>query len=108
MNARIAIEKANERVIDLIESAKKVAEVRNISIIEAIDFKVSVYEKYAKNGNEAAAWYITGEQAKEVIKQGEFNIVFNNDNSSNDKGFAMSFEKCKDYIEMFNGTNESF
>lgn len=37
-----------------------------------------------------------------------YDVVFNDDADSNSKGFNTSFEYCKNYIEMNNGTNESY
>jgi hypothetical protein len=37
-----------------------------------------------------------------------FDILFNDDNNSNNKGFAISLEDAKDYINRYNGTNESY
>lgn len=37
-----------------------------------------------------------------------YDIVFNDNNDSNNKGFAVSLEEAKGYIEMYNGTNESY
>ena len=37
-----------------------------------------------------------------------YNIVFNDSENSNDKGFAISLEDAKSYIERNNGTNESY
>lgn len=37
-----------------------------------------------------------------------FDILFNDDNNSNNKGFAVSIEEAKDYINRYNGTNESY
>lgn len=37
-----------------------------------------------------------------------YNVVFNDSENSNDKGFALSFEDAKNYIERNNGTNESY
>jgi hypothetical protein len=67
MNARQTIEVNQQMIQDLLDSAKKLAELKNISIADAIDYKVSVYEKYAKTSNEAAAWYLRGEEAKKMI-----------------------------------------
>ena len=66
MNARTANEVNEQRAVELLESAKKLAEQKNISISEAIDFKVSIYQKYATTENEAACWYIIGEKAKKT------------------------------------------
>ena len=37
-----------------------------------------------------------------------YDVVFQSDDSSNSKGFNSSVEDCKDYIRMYNGTNESY
>ena len=37
-----------------------------------------------------------------------YNIVFNDEQNSNDKGFELSFDECKDYIETHNGSNYSY
>lgn len=43
-----------------------------------------------------------------MITQQTFDIVFNDNNNSNNKGFAMSLEQAKNYIKNNNGTNESY
>lgn len=37
-----------------------------------------------------------------------YNVVFNDDNNSNDKGFKESFEYNKSYIDAHNGSSESY
>jgi len=37
-----------------------------------------------------------------------FDVVFNNESSSNNKGFAYSLEDAVSYITRYNGTNESY
>lgn len=37
-----------------------------------------------------------------------YDIHFNDEYNSNNKGFEQSYEYCKDYIESWNGTNESY
>lgn len=37
-----------------------------------------------------------------------FDIVFNDNSSSNNKGFEESIDYCKNYIKQYNGTNESY
>ena len=37
-----------------------------------------------------------------------YDIVFNDDENSNSKGFALSFTDAKKYIERYNGTGESY
>lgn len=37
-----------------------------------------------------------------------YDVHFNDANDSNSKGFNELFEYCKNYIETYNGTNESY
>ena len=37
-----------------------------------------------------------------------YDVVFNDENDSNSKGFAETIEYCKDYIEANNGTDKSY
>ena len=37
-----------------------------------------------------------------------YDVHFNDENDSNNKGFNDSLESCKDYIKMYNGTDESY
>lgn len=37
-----------------------------------------------------------------------YDILFNDENNSNNKGFAISLEAAKNYIGSNNGTNESY
>lgn len=37
-----------------------------------------------------------------------YDVHFNDSNDSNNKGFNESFDYCKNYIESYNGTNESY
>ena len=48
-----------------------------------------------------------------VISQHEkeedtFDVHFNDPENSNSKGFVADFDYCKDYIDNYNGTNESY
>ena len=38
----------------------------------------------------------------------KFDVFFNDDNNSNNKGFEYSLEDCQNYIKWNNGTNESY
>lgn len=38
----------------------------------------------------------------------DFDIHFNDSENSNNKGFSMSLDDAKSYIEQYNGTNESY
>ena len=37
-----------------------------------------------------------------------YDVHFNDDEDSNSKGFEQSLQYCKDYIQSFNGTDESY
>jgi len=37
-----------------------------------------------------------------------YNVVFNDETSSNDKGFKESYNYCMNYIKSNNGTNNSY
>ena len=37
-----------------------------------------------------------------------FNVVFNDENDSNDKGFELTKKEFIDYIEAYNGSNDSY
>ena len=37
-----------------------------------------------------------------------YDVHFNNDTNSNNKGFSQSLEYCRGYIELYNGTDESY
>lgn len=38
----------------------------------------------------------------------KFDVYFNDSENSNNKGFEYSFEEAKNYIDQYNGTNESY
>ena len=37
-----------------------------------------------------------------------YDIYFNDENNSNNKGWHASLDECKEYIKTYNGTNESY
>jgi len=37
-----------------------------------------------------------------------YNVHFNDENDSNDKGFALQIDEAKDYIATYNGTDNSY
>ena len=43
-----------------------------------------------------------------VITNCTYDVHFDDENNSNCKGWAVSFAECKDYIDAYNGTNESY
>ena len=67
MNARLAVLENKRLVNELIETSKRVAERKNISLDAAIDYGVNVRVKFAKSNNEKVAWEIRGEEAKKSI-----------------------------------------
>jgi hypothetical protein len=38
----------------------------------------------------------------------KYDVHFNDDQDSNNKGFKLSIKECKDYIEAYNGTDTSY
>ena len=43
-----------------------------------------------------------------VIINYTYDVHFDDENNSNCKGWAISLSECKDYIDTYNGTNESY
>ena len=43
-----------------------------------------------------------------VITNCTYDVHFDDENNSNCKGWAISLDECKDYIDAYNGTNESY
>jgi len=43
-----------------------------------------------------------------AIKPLTYDVVFDDESASNSKDFGYSLEECKNYIKMYNGTNESY
>lgn len=53
--------------------------------------------------------FTSEDRAKAYIdKHLTYDVVFNNENDSNSKGFKSSIEECKKYIELNNGSNDSY
>jgi hypothetical protein len=67
MNARLSVELNNELVNDLLTASRQMANRLNISISEAINKKVALNVKYAKNSTEAIAWELRGEKALKLV-----------------------------------------
>jgi hypothetical protein len=42
------------------------------------------------------------------MKKKTYNVVFNDETSSNDKGFREPYDYCMNYIKSNNGTNNSY
>ena len=43
-----------------------------------------------------------------ISKDETFDVVFNDETDSNDKGFNYSYAEAKAYVAAYNGTNESY
>lgn len=43
-----------------------------------------------------------------VITNCTYDVHFDDENNSNCKGWAIGFNECKDYIDSYNGTDESY
>ncbi len=43
-----------------------------------------------------------------VVEIPTYDVHYNSDTASNNEGFGASFEYCKNYIEMWNGSNHSY
>lgn len=62
----------------------------------------------------AQGYIVFGEDDKEDIQdyldanKKTYDVEFNDDASTNSKGWKESFDYCKDYIDANNGTNESY
>ena len=53
--------------------------------------------------------FTSEDRAKAYIdKHLTYDVVFNDENDSNSKGFKSSLEECKKYIELNNGSNDSY
>ena len=67
MNANQALQQNDVLTNELLASSKEMATRLNISISEAIDKKVAVYQKHAKNNTQAYTWDVRGNNAKKLI-----------------------------------------
>jgi len=67
MNASQSIQVNQEMINTLVESSKEMAIRLNISVSEAIDKKIKVFQKVSKNDTEKTAWFLRGEEAKKMI-----------------------------------------
>lgn len=52
--------------------------------------------------------YLKHNEPVNVKPKMTYDVVFNDDNKSDCNGFRSSLQYCKDYIEMYNGKNESY
>jgi hypothetical protein len=65
-----------------------------------------VLEETVKPYAEAKEWNVSF--SIDEVEGETYDIVFNDEENSNNKGFAISLEDAKHYIEKNNGTNESY
>jgi len=109
MNARQALLENEKLVVELYENSLTMSERTGKSIEECIDHKVNFYVRKSKSTNEELAWENRGVEAKKLITPVEaYDIHFNDEENSNNKGFELTLEDAKKYIEQYNGTNESY
>ena len=80
-----------------------------------VDIQEMDKEEYSRSilANSCATWDEMFEDDDKVLvivvrEWRSYDVVFQSDDSSNSKGFNSSFDYCKDYIRMYNGTNESY
>ena len=80
-----------------------------------VDIQEMDKEEYSRSilANSCVAWDDMFEDDDKVLvivvrEWRSYDVVFQSDDSSNSKGFNSSFDYCKDYIRMYNGTNESY
>jgi hypothetical protein len=80
-----------------------------------VDIQEMDKEEYSRSilANSCVAWDDMFEDDDKVLvivvrEWRSYDVVFQSDDSSNPKGFDSSFDYCKDYIRMYNGTNESY
>lgn len=76
--------------------------------LTAEDFKIE--------GNEIVIFYFEEMQKEDILEAIEnieeevelFDVFFDDDSNSNNKGFAYSLKECQSYIKSNNGTDESY
>ena len=86
---------------------KKAAERKgvNASFKEFIQDIMDYCQKYGCALDDAI--FLAEDDFKDLAKK-TYDVCFDNDNSSNNEGWHETYEYCKNYIEMYNGTNESY
>ena len=85
----------------------KAAELKgvNTSFKEFIQDIIDYCQKYGCALDDAI--FLAEDDFKELAKK-TYDVCFDNDNSSNNEGWHETYEYCKNYIEMYNGTNEDY
>lgn len=73
----------------------------NMSKEEAEELKAK-FEAYAKKNNIGWASFEVEELSL------TYDVCFDDDTASNNKGWEQTYEYCLSYIKMYNGTNESY
>lgn len=85
----------------------KAAECKRINITFK-EFIQDIMGYCQKNGCALCdAIFLAEDDFKEFSKK-TYNVCFDDDNSSNDEGWYETYKYCKNYIEMYNGTNKSY
>ena len=80
-----------------------------------VDIQEMDKEEYSRSilANSCVAWDDMFKDDDKVLvivvrEWRSYDVVFQSDDSSNSKGFDSRFDYCKDYIRMYNGSNESY
>lgn len=79
----------------------------------------ALHDEFVKKGlNEVDCAYTADKQDEWLDNKTEelvndykilsYDVYFNNDNSMINKGFKQTYDECKDYIDSYNGTDESY
>ena len=77
----------------------------NTSFKEFIQDIMDYCQKYGCALDDAI--FLAEDDFKDLAKK-TYDVCFDNDTSSNGEGWHESYQYCKDYIEMTNGTNEGY
>ena len=86
---------------------KKAAERKGVKTIfkEFIQDIMDYCQKYGCALDDAI--FLAEDDFKDLAKK-TYDVCFDSDTSSNNEGWHETYEYCKNYIEMYNGTNESY
>ena len=86
---------------------KKATERKGVKTIfkEFIQDIMDYCQKYGCALDDAI--FLAEDDFKDLAKK-TYDVCFDSDTSSNNEGWHETYEYCKNYIEMYNGTNESY
>ncbi|WP_203965412.1 hypothetical protein [Capnocytophaga stomatis] len=103
MNARQAIEVNQEKTEDLLNSSIEMAKKFNISVLEAIDKKVQIYQRHSKSATESTAWQLRGDNAIKSylnsLKETNNKEYMNTNNQNQEQNSAQNEQKEFNKVE---------